>query len=288
MKIRTCVLLLLAGLLLTPAGVWADDGEASDPKAPPTETGDTPPQDAQAEPPFAPLDFRTVERKIRKAPTFNAEPLYALFIFGPQAKTRIWAALDKTNTEYDYYDVLYFDRNGDGDLTQEGERIVGVFDEARAAAGLGLVLSIGDFAVPGTALVHKKLRVSTIRKPGRTGIWFDMRYDGKTQVSGGMRCNGSCTAWGKTIEEAPILRPTIRGPLTFGFYGWGASEIQMTIGESRKVYLILGNRGSGTDTLCAVDEDFLSPTTDKITYTLIAKDENGKPITSEGTIPEHC
>ncbi len=288
MKTHTYLLLLLVALFLAPGGVWADEDAETPREAPTPDAEDAPKAESQAEPAFVPLDFDRLERKIEKEPKYKVQPLYALFVFGPEAKTRIWAVLDKSNTMYDFYDVLYFDRNGDGDLTQDGERIEGTFNEAGSAAGLGLVLHIGDLAVPGTELVHKKLIVSTIRKVDRTGIWFQMRYDGKTTVSGGIQCNGSSTSWGKTIEEAPVLRPTIRGRLSFGFYGWGREKIELKIGERKDVHLVLGNRGSGSDTLCSVDEDFLSSRTDRIKYTIIAKNKRGKEVTSKGTITGHC
>src|SRR5262249_4307689 len=43
------------------------------------------------------------------------KPRYCLLVFGPEAKTRVWLVLDG--------DVLYVDRNGNGDLTEAGERM---------------------------------------------------------------------------------------------------------------------------------------------------------------------
>ena len=63
-------------------------------------------------------DLSKVDRRIKKEPAYTAEqPLYALYVFGPQADTRVWAVLDKSRPDAPHYDVLYFDRNADGDLT---------------------------------------------------------------------------------------------------------------------------------------------------------------------------
>jgi hypothetical protein len=63
------------------------------------------------------IDLRTIERTLRKEPAYQSKnPLYCLLVFGPAAKTRVWVVLDG--------DVLYVDRNGNGDLTDPGERIV--------------------------------------------------------------------------------------------------------------------------------------------------------------------
>ncbi len=56
------------------------------------------------------------DRRPLREPVYESEtPLYCLLVFGPQAETRVWLVLDG--------DVLYIDRNGNGDLTDPGERI---------------------------------------------------------------------------------------------------------------------------------------------------------------------
>jgi len=63
------------------------------------------------------VDLRTIERTIAKEPVYQSKnPLYCLLVFGLDAKTKVWVVLDG--------DVLYVDRDGNGDLTDPGERIV--------------------------------------------------------------------------------------------------------------------------------------------------------------------
>jgi RNA polymerase sigma factor (sigma-70 family) len=50
-----------------------------------------------------------------KEPKYRNEPRYALLVFGPKRATRVWMVLDGT--------TLYVDRNGNGDLTEPGERL---------------------------------------------------------------------------------------------------------------------------------------------------------------------
>jgi hypothetical protein len=50
-----------------------------------------------------------------KEPKYQNEPRYALLVFGPKHEQRIWMVLDGT--------TLYVDRNGNGDLTEPGERL---------------------------------------------------------------------------------------------------------------------------------------------------------------------
>src|SRR5215510_2344046 len=63
----------------------------------------------------APIDLTKVDRTIAKEPAYKTKPKYCLLVFGPKAKTRVWLVLDG--------DVLYVDRNGNGDLTDKGESV---------------------------------------------------------------------------------------------------------------------------------------------------------------------
>src|SRR6266478_6927907 len=62
------------------------------------------------------VDYAKMDRTIAKEPAYRSKaPKYCLVVFGPEAKTRVWLVLDG--------DVLYADRNGDGDLTAKDERL---------------------------------------------------------------------------------------------------------------------------------------------------------------------
>src|SRR5262249_31291113 len=70
-------------------------------------------------------DFSKLDRHILKEPVYTCpKPLYGLLVFGPKADKRIWMVLDKTKPDSEIYDVLYFDRNADGDLTASDKRVV--------------------------------------------------------------------------------------------------------------------------------------------------------------------
>src|SRR5262249_10566843 len=52
----------------------------------------------------------------RKEPTYHSgSPGYCLLLFGPEARTRVWLVFDG--------DHLFIDRNANGDLTEEGEKV---------------------------------------------------------------------------------------------------------------------------------------------------------------------
>lgn len=60
-------------------------------------------------------DLRRIDRTIAKEPGYKNKPKYCLLVFGEQARTRVWLVQDG--------DVLYVDRNANGDLTEKDERV---------------------------------------------------------------------------------------------------------------------------------------------------------------------
>lgn len=67
-------------------------------------------------PPAPAADLAKIERKIAREPAYQSKsPKYCLLVFGPDARTRVWLVQDG--------DTLYVDRNGSGDLTEDGKRV---------------------------------------------------------------------------------------------------------------------------------------------------------------------
>ena len=69
------------------------------------------------------VDLQKIDRKIVKEPKYRFTPHYALLVFGPEAKRRSWLVVDGDGVEMNSARVVYFDRNGNGDLTEPDERI---------------------------------------------------------------------------------------------------------------------------------------------------------------------
>ena len=60
------------------------------------------------------VDLTRINRAIRKEPAYKSKPRYALLVIGPRAEHRAWFVIDGD-------DVVYVDRNGNGDLTELSE-----------------------------------------------------------------------------------------------------------------------------------------------------------------------
>jgi len=231
---------------------------------------------------FTELDYKKVKRSITREPKYVGAPRYALFIFDPQARFQVWAVLDKSKAALPYYDVVYFDKNGNGDITESGERFVGMYDENNKI----LSIRVGDLNVPGTKLTHTDLRFITVEPHGYKGFWFGMKWNGKVAVDGGYGKDGTVlTSYAASIDKAPVLRPTPLGPLSFR--SW-EEKVTLPIGKARDIQFGVGNPGSGRDTFCSVDEHYLIPSKDVLVATLIARDRKGQEIRSRTEIKKHC
>src|SRR5688500_8316633 len=162
-----------------------------------------------------PPDLSKVERRLVKEPAYRCkQPLYGLYVFGPQARTRVWAVLDKTKPDGAAYDILYFDRNADGDLTAADERI-----EGKAVQG-NITFDVGTFTDPLTKHEHKGLTISNRDGDADPPTTFlKMEWRGKVLVRGGYaQTSGPYSQFAKTPAEAPVFWPGADGPFSFQFW----------------------------------------------------------------------
>jgi hypothetical protein len=217
-------------------------------------------------------DLSRIDRRIAKEPKYTAKrPLYGLYVFGPRATTRVWAVLDKSAEGNDAYDVLYFDRNANGDLTEPGERLTGPGP-----------FKVGTLKDPATGDVHQNLTISR-RDDG--SVFLSMNWKGQELVRGGYAEDaGPYCQFAETREKAPILWPGAEGPL--GFQRWIFSR-EFPIGGSGDARVFLGHPGVGPNTFCGVTQDFLPPDI-PVLVTLIYKDGEGKERRSQDELRERC
>ncbi|MBI3410878.1 MAG: hypothetical protein HY040_21290 [Planctomycetes bacterium] len=94
-------------------------------------------------------DLSKVDRTILKEPKYTGKPKYCLLVFGAEAKHRVWLVQDG--------DTLYVDRNGNGDLTEVGEKVAATKSLPGVAEG-AFQFDVGELHVGGKT--HKGLEVS--------------------------------------------------------------------------------------------------------------------------------
>jgi hypothetical protein len=223
-------------------------------------------------------DLGKIERRIAKEPAYKAEqPLYGLYVFGPEARTWVWAVLDKSRPDAADYDVLYFDRNADGDLTAPEDHIVG------KVVADGVTFDIGSFTDPLTKQKHTEMSIT--RHGGEAPrVMLRVKWCGKVMIQGGYAPEvGPYTQFATTPATAPVLWPGADGPLSFQFW-----QLQpLAIGQATDVRVFLGHQGHGRHTFCAVPDTFL-PKTVPVLATLVYTDKNGKERRAQAELRERC
>lgn len=249
-----------------------------------------------------------VDRTLKREPAYATKaPRYGLLLFGPNGKERVWLVQDG--------DVLHVDRNGNGDLTDPGEKVLAekpregrTPEEGEYAFELG-ELTIGGRTHKGIA-VHvsrvagfehpsiagrpdvkaalakdPKAAVVTIRAdvavPGMKGGGLDGRL---SFMVGPLDLNGVLQFAAKPAD-APVIH--LGGPLEITFY----SELpSLRVGRSGELILVVGTQGVGPGTFAMLDyEDTIPEDAEpiaEITYQPARPGE--KPLKELFEIKERC
>jgi hypothetical protein len=203
-------------------------------------------------------DLTKILRTITKEPAYKTKPKYCLVVFGAEAKTRLWLVLDG--------DVLYVDKNGNGDLTEKGESLPGtkkkldqVSDPAYPLQDYRL-FSVGEVAVGGQTytrveightILKDKFEVKTDfgkemarllkKNPGLTRLGIHATRNGKVRIQ-------AIAYAADSPEKAPIVH--IDGPVTLKPY-----NVSGLVRGSKpfEFYAVVGTQGLGDDTFAMLD-----------------------------------
>jgi hypothetical protein len=173
-------------------------------------------------------DLKRIERRIAEEPVYQTKtPRYCLLVFGEKAQQRVWLVEDGN--------ALFFDRNGNGDLTEPGERVVSISASGRVFR-------------PGHLDQHPGL-------PRYTNFWINCDDKGYEIVL----CVGASLRNGRRLfvgfdppgqfrftdraAEAPIVH--FDGPLELRLM---APPTALTAGQETKLEVVLGTPGLGAGT----------------------------------------
>jgi hypothetical protein len=156
-------------------------------------------------------------------------------VFGKEAKTRIWLVLDG--------DILYADKNGNGDLTEEGERIrptpfrdipISVPQQPPPTErdfGIGEVVERGG----GSRNTVVKLTQSVYPALKMELYTVHVLIEGKYEQTAAIPFGGS-------PKTAPVAY--FHGPLSMNFYGDFPTRFEA--GATHNLSLAVGTQGRGT------------------------------------------
>jgi hypothetical protein len=220
--------------------------------------------------PLSAADLAQIDRTIAREPAYKSHPKYCLLVFGPEAKARAWLVLDG--------DTLYVDRNGNGDLTEEGGRVTVRKDDGGGDGNL--TFEAGDIRVGGR--VHRNLHVNVrkletlanrdpetkeylARNPQARGyaLALDVETPGRKGVGPGGRVEqlvnlsdvNGFLAFADDPRQAPVIH--FGGPLQATLFG----RHRLTVGREADLVLGVGAPGLGAGTTAYVAYEGLIPET---------------------------
>src|SRR5262249_24647596 len=172
-------------------------------------------------------DLSKIDRTIGKEPAYQGKPKYCLVVYGPEAKTRVWLVLDG--------DVLYADRNGDGDLTGKDERFPTKFVPRWG-------FQVGTITPRGGDPFALEVEV----KPGPDGQ--ETRYVIWCRPQGGkgfLQRTDGVLLFADRPQEAPVVH--FGGPVTLTILDWHQplQPRQLVRGRDNQVSILVGTPGFG-------------------------------------------
>ena len=221
-----------------------------------------------------PPELAKIDRRIAKEPAYTSkQPLYGLVVFGPAATTRTWLVLDQSK-EGGKYDVLYFDRNGNGDLTDAGERYTTTGDE----------FELGSFTDPDGRATHTKLKVRLTDKTPQT-VMVGLNWRDRHRMGGGYPADpeSGYMTFGATPAAAPVLWADGDGP--FQFQRWYGGRL--TIGAEDEFKVFVGRKGVGPSSFWAFTT-YVVPKEEGAEATLIYTDREGAERTVSYRLTDRC
>ena len=207
-------------------------------------------------------DLTKIDRTIAKEPAYQTKtPKYGLLVFGPEAKSRAWVVLDG--------DVLYVDRNCNGDLTEEGERLV--INNPKRNDKKNAVDSKSVVITDREGVKHQL----TFRLT-RTGVGLVTRDHGSQYVGSTYRDD---MMFADRPQDAPIVH--LNGPLTLLLVD---PPQRWAPGETVELVALFGTPGLGKGTFAYMIQGFPSRPTAELEFP--AKQRGGKPLVVKVALKE--
>ncbi len=242
-------------------------------------------------------DLRKIERTIAKEPAYKTQPKYCLLVFGPEPKNRFWLVQDG--------DILYVDRNGNGDLTEPDKRVpfkngdknYRNFDagEIHDGALTHTGLSVSQFLVSPESVGNPK-EFERIKKAGPEPWTWWVRITAERPQSDPRQlpkqikyvANGDGLGYllfADKLQDAPIIH--FNGPWTLGLQD--VKQRFITDHESM-LQIGVGTQGIGPGTFTFVLYPDTIPNTvyPDADITFPAKSSGDKPIQKKYTLKQRC
>jgi hypothetical protein len=246
-----------------------------------------------------------IDWKIRKEPVYQTKtPKYGMLMFGMEGQDRVWLVQDG--------DTLYVDRNGDGDLTEPGKKVLATKSPGQTWDEDGYTFEVGDVTVGGRA--HKNLTVYFNRlerfAAGPRGKGADVKQalakdeqalvvtlkidadlqglrgnglDGRAVITAGWIDLNGILQFASTPDKAPVV--WFGGPLEVTF----PDELPtLRVGRERNLVLVVGTPGMGPGTFGKLYYEKTIPEDAKPVAELTLPAKTGLPLKETFELKERC
>jgi len=213
--------------------------------------------------PASAADLTKVDRTIGKEPAYMTKtPKYCLLVFGPEAKARVWVVLDGK--------TLYVDRNGNGDLTDEGERLPSQRAEFRP-----FEVAVGpDRCKVSSLQLHsgedELMLIVNVEIVGKYKEYCGVNLAADRQKAPVAHFHGPLTARLQEAKGVPI------GKLSLGDKPGELQALVGTIDDANGCWVVLENRDFRADVHPVVEVEFP------------AKQPGGKRVAQRYVLKERC
>jgi hypothetical protein len=215
--------------------------------------------------PATAADLDKIDRSLAKEPSYKGKPGYCLLVFGADAKTRVWLVKDG--------DTLYLDRNGNGDLTEDGERLDGK-----------AVKPAGAISAPAEKKYEiRQCNLTTVGGPKGKQEYCHIAID----VEGAFR-QYSFAGFADTPKNAPVVH--FDGPLTIEVQDKNVTLVRGEKPTDLGVYMVTRGHGERLGSTVLVDYNLGIPadTQPVVVVEFRNKEPNGKPVTARYTLKQRC
>jgi hypothetical protein len=212
--------------------------------------------------PATAADLAKIDRTLAKEPAYKGKPAYCLLAFGPDAKARVWLVKDG--------DALYLDRNGNGDLTEAGERLGEKSPGAITAAA-------------GAKYEVRQCDLTKLDTPKGRQEFCHISIDVGTAFR-----QYSFAGFADSPEAAPVVH--FDGPLTIEVQDKGVTLARGEEPTDLGVYMLTRGHGERLGSTALVDYSLGVPAD---AYPVVEveyrnREPNGKPVTARYTLKQRC
>ncbi|MCX7701462.1 MAG: hypothetical protein N2039_11330 [Gemmataceae bacterium] len=247
-----------------------------------------------------------IPRQIGREPKYQNQPAYGLIVFDAAAQQRVWMVHDGEH--------LYVDKNGNGDLTDEGEKILA--EKPRIAPSAGerfYTFNVGELTVAGQT--HKGLTVSAtplrryrdselaklpafdqLLKKNPSGFCYSVAVDAVRPGMKGGGLDGRISFASGPVDlngvlqftaapaDAPIIH--LGNRLELSFY---ASRPTVRLGRGSEWILVVGSPGVGPGTFAAIYyKDTIPETAYPVAEVTFPSPKGESPIVERFELKERC